>query len=59
VLVYDPRGSGNSEGTVNSYGWGWEKDAAAALDLVGDTVPEAPWLPTTGSFLKASPSQRG
>ncbi len=31
VLLYDPRGSGNSEGTVNSYGWGWEKDAAAAL----------------------------
>jgi uncharacterized protein len=34
VLVYDPRGSGNSEGTVNSYGWGWEKDAAAALDFL-------------------------
>jgi dienelactone hydrolase len=36
VLVYDPRGSGNSEGTVNSYGWGWEKDAAAALDFLAD-----------------------
>ena len=34
VLVYDPRGSGNSEGTVNSYGWGWERDAAAALDFL-------------------------
>lgn len=34
MLVYDPRGSGNSEGTVNSYGWGWEKDAAAALDFL-------------------------
>jgi dienelactone hydrolase len=34
VLVYDPRGSGDSEGTVNSYGWGWEKDAAAALDYL-------------------------
>jgi pimeloyl-ACP methyl ester carboxylesterase len=34
VLVYDPRGSGNSEGTINSYGWGWEKDAAAALDFL-------------------------
>ena len=34
VLVYDPRGSGNSEGTVNSYGWGWERDAAAALDVL-------------------------
>jgi len=36
VLVYDPRGSGNSEGTVNSYGWGWEKDAAAALDFIAE-----------------------
>ena len=36
VLVYDPRGSGNSEGTINSYGWGWEKDAAAALDFLAD-----------------------
>jgi dienelactone hydrolase len=34
VLVYDPRGSGNSEGTINSYGWGWEKDAAAGLDFL-------------------------
>ena len=34
VLVYDPRGSGNSEGTINSYGWGWEKDAASALDFL-------------------------
>ena len=34
VLLYDPRGSGNSEGTSNSYGWGWEKDAAAALDFL-------------------------
>ncbi|MDP9133773.1 MAG: alpha/beta hydrolase [Actinomycetota bacterium] len=34
VLVYDPRGSGNSEGTVNSYGWGWDKDADAALDFL-------------------------
>jgi uncharacterized protein len=31
VLVYDPRGSGNSEGSVNSYGWGWDKDLDAAL----------------------------
>jgi dienelactone hydrolase len=36
VLVYDPRGSGNSGGTVNSYGWGWEKDAAAALDFLAE-----------------------
>jgi dienelactone hydrolase len=34
VLVYDARGSGNSEGTVNSYGWGLEQDAAAALDFL-------------------------
>jgi uncharacterized protein len=32
VLVYDPRGSGRSEGTINSYGWGWDKDADAALE---------------------------
>ena len=36
VLLYDPRGSGNSEGTINSYGWGWEKDAAAALDFLAE-----------------------
>jgi len=36
VLVYDPRGSGNSEGTPNSYGWGWEKDADAALDFLAE-----------------------
>src|SRR5215210_8102923 len=30
VLVYDPRGTGNS------YGWGWEKDAAAALDFLAE-----------------------
>src|SRR4051812_1825272 len=43
VLLYDPRGSGNSEGTANSYGWGWEKDAAAALDFLAerdDVEPE-------------------
>jgi pimeloyl-ACP methyl ester carboxylesterase len=34
VLVYDPRGSGNSEGTVNSYGWGWDKDVDAAMDFL-------------------------
>jgi uncharacterized protein len=34
VLVYDPRGSGRSEGMINSYGWGWEKDATAAFDYL-------------------------
>ena len=34
VLVYDPRGSGRSEGTVNSYGWGWDKDVDAAVDFL-------------------------
>ena len=42
VLVYDPRGSGNSEGTVNSYGWGWEKDAAAALDFLAERADVEP-----------------
>jgi uncharacterized protein len=31
VLVYDARGLGHSEGTPNSYGWGWDKDIDAAL----------------------------
>ena len=34
VLLFGGRGTGNSEGTVNSYGWGREKDAAAALDYL-------------------------
>jgi pimeloyl-ACP methyl ester carboxylesterase len=35
VLVYDPRGMGHSEGTPNSYAWGWEKDVDAALEYLG------------------------
>jgi len=31
VLLYDARGRGESEGSPNSYGWDWEKDAAGAL----------------------------
>jgi dienelactone hydrolase len=31
VLLYDARGRGESEGSPNSYGWGWEKDAAGAV----------------------------
>jgi len=34
VLLFGGRGTGNSEGTPNSYGWGREKDAAAALDYL-------------------------
>ena len=34
VLVYDPRGSGDSEGTINSYGWGWDKDVDAATEFL-------------------------
>jgi len=34
VLLFGARGTGNSEGAVNSYGWGREKDAAAALDYL-------------------------
>jgi pimeloyl-ACP methyl ester carboxylesterase len=36
VMVYDPRGMGNSEGTPNSYAWGWEHDVDAALDYLGE-----------------------
>jgi uncharacterized membrane protein HdeD (DUF308 family) len=31
VLLYDARGRGKSEGTQNSFGWGWTKDIAGAL----------------------------
>jgi alpha-beta hydrolase superfamily lysophospholipase len=34
VLLFGGRGTGNSEGTVNSYGWGWDKDADAAMDYL-------------------------
>jgi fermentation-respiration switch protein FrsA (DUF1100 family) len=31
VLLYDSRGRGESEGSPNSFGWGWRKDVAGAL----------------------------
>jgi predicted acyl esterase len=31
ILMYDSRGRGESEGSPNSYGWDWEKDAAGAM----------------------------
>jgi alpha/beta superfamily hydrolase len=34
VLLFSGRGTGHSDGTPNSYGWGREKDAAAALDYL-------------------------
>ncbi len=34
VLLFGGRGTGDSDGTPNSYGWGREKDAAAALDYL-------------------------
>ena len=34
VLVYDSRGRGESEGSHNAFGWGWEKDVAGALDFL-------------------------
>jgi uncharacterized protein len=34
VLLFSGRGTGDSDGTPNSYGWGREKDAAAALDYL-------------------------
>lgn len=36
VLVYDSRGRGESEGSPNALGWGWEKDVAGALAYVAD-----------------------
>jgi dienelactone hydrolase len=43
VLMYDARGRGESDGSPNSYGWDWEKDAAGALDHLherGDVDPD-------------------
>jgi uncharacterized protein len=34
VLLYDARGRGRSEGTQNSFGWGWTKDIAGALTFL-------------------------
>lgn len=34
VLLYDARGRGESEGTPNSFGWGWPKDVAGALGFL-------------------------
>jgi uncharacterized protein len=34
VLLYDARGAGDSEGTPNGYGWGWERDVDGALDYL-------------------------
>ena len=34
VLVYDPRGAGNSEGSINSWSWGWDKDVDAAIEFL-------------------------
>ena len=31
VLLYDSRGRGESEGSPNALGWGWERDVAGAL----------------------------
>jgi len=34
VLVYDARGRGESEGSPNSFGWDWPKDAEGALEFL-------------------------
>jgi pimeloyl-ACP methyl ester carboxylesterase len=34
VLLYDARGRGESEGSPNAFGWGWEDDVEGALDFV-------------------------
>jgi uncharacterized protein len=35
VLLYDARGRGESEGSPNSYGWDWAKDARGAIAFLG------------------------
>jgi hypothetical protein len=42
VLLFGGRGTGDSDGTVNSYGWGREKDAAAALDYLATRTDVQP-----------------
>jgi len=42
VLLFGGRGTGDSGGTVNSYGWGREKDAAAALDYLATRADVEP-----------------
>jgi hypothetical protein len=39
VLLYDARGRGRSEGTQNSFGWGWSHDVAGAMAFL-KTRPE-------------------
>ncbi|HYO40914.1 MAG TPA: CocE/NonD family hydrolase [Nocardioidaceae bacterium] len=39
VLLYDARGSGESEGSLNGYGWGRDQDVAGALTFLS-TRPE-------------------
>jgi uncharacterized protein len=34
VLLYDARGSGESEGTPNGYGWDWTNDVSGAVDYL-------------------------
>jgi hypothetical protein len=34
VLLYDSRGRGESDGTPNAWGWGWERDVEGALDFL-------------------------
>lgn len=34
VLLYDARGTGESEGSPNGYGWGWQGDVEGALDYL-------------------------
>ena len=34
VLLYDARGSGESDGNQSSYGWGWDRDLAGALEFL-------------------------
>lgn len=36
VLLYDSRGRGESEGSPNGAGWGWDKDVAGALTFLAE-----------------------
>lgn len=47
VLLFDPRGEGDSEGDPNAWGWGGERDLAAAITF----LQSRPMWTTTGSVV--------
>jgi predicted alpha/beta hydrolase len=42
VLLYDARGRGESEGSPNAFGWGWDEDVAGALAFLRERRTSIP-----------------